>query len=74
MLFGDFSHDVLVSFSYLKRDFNRQSDRFVIVLYVANQTGHNSLWPLSSHHQVKIKAFILLYTQPNEGQIKNRID
>lgn len=37
-------------YSYLEGDFHSQGDGFMVVLYVAKQTGHNPLRFPSSHN------------------------
>ena len=55
---------------HLEGDFHNQGNRLMVMLYVANHTGHDPLWFTSSHNQVKIKALVLLWihqTQINQS-------
>lgn len=52
--------------SYFEGDFYSQSDRLMVVLYVANQTGHNILYFLSRHSKTEVKTFILLWIRPSK--------
>lgn len=52
--------------SYFEGDFYSQSDRLMVVLYVANQSGHDLLCFPSSHNKTEVKTFILLWMQPSK--------
>lgn len=52
--------------SYFEGDFYSQSDRLMVVLYVANQTSHNILCFPSRHSKTEVKTFILLWIRPSK--------